>query len=75
MGNNKTGLLLHRANFFQIFRRQKWKLDNARKFLHKASNRVLVAGPSTGKTSRISSRKILTSFLLDQPFLQREKEF
>jgi hypothetical protein len=56
-----------------VFRRQKWKLDNARKFLHKASNRVLVAGASTGKTSRISSRKILTSFLLGSTFFAEGK--
>jgi hypothetical protein len=43
-----------------VFRRQKWKLDNARKFVHKASNRVLVAGASTGKSSRISSKPSLS---------------
>jgi hypothetical protein len=56
-----------------VFRRQKWKLDNARKFLHKASNRVLVAGASTGKTRINSSRKIFTLFLLDSTFFAKRK--
>jgi len=55
--NKATGLVLTLAGDAlvmeevnpQIDRRQKWKLDNSRKFLHKASNRILVAGESTGR--------------------------